>query len=60
MQKGLKNELFRKIYTKKKRKRYWISKDYDSGYKEFKIGVMLKLAREEAGLTQEELQKNKG
>jgi len=28
---------------------------YESGYQEFKIGVMLKVAREEAGLTQEQL-----
>ena len=28
---------------------------YDYGYKQFKIGVILKKAREEAGLTQEEL-----
>ena len=28
---------------------------YDKGYEDFKIGVMLKIAREEAGLTQEEL-----
>lgn len=27
----------------------------ESGYEQFKIGVMLKLAREEAGLTQEQL-----
>jgi len=31
------------------------AKDFDSGYEQFKIGVMLKQAREEAGLTQEEL-----
>ena len=30
---------------------------YDKGYKDFKIGVMLKIAREEAGLTQEQLAK---
>jgi HTH-type transcriptional regulator / antitoxin HipB len=29
--------------------------DFDTGYEQFKIGVMLKQAREEAGLTQEEL-----
>jgi len=28
---------------------------FDSGYEQFKIGVMLKQAREDAGLTQEEL-----
>ncbi len=31
------------------------AKSYESGYEEFKIGVMLKVAREEAGLTQEQL-----
>jgi len=31
------------------------AKGFDSGYEQFKIGVMLKQAREEAGLTQEEL-----
>ena len=31
------------------------TKGYESGYEEFKIGVMLKIAREEAGLTQEQL-----
>lgn len=33
------------------------AKDYDSGYAEFKIGVILRQIREEAGLTQEELAK---
>ena len=28
---------------------------FDTGYEEFKIGVMLKIAREEAGLTQDQL-----
>ena len=31
------------------------AKDYDTGYEQFKIGVILKQAREEAGLTQAEL-----
>ncbi len=31
------------------------AKNYELGYQQFKIGAMLKLAREEAGLTQEEL-----
>ena len=31
------------------------AKGYETGYKEFKIGVMLKVARQEAGLTQEQL-----
>ena len=31
------------------------AKDLESGYEQFKIGVMLKSAREEAGMTQDEL-----
>ena len=31
------------------------AENYDSGYEQFRIGVVLKKAREEAGLTQEEL-----
>ncbi len=30
---------------------------FDFGYEEFKIGILLKMARQEAGLTQEELAK---
>ena len=33
------------------------AKNFDSGYQDFKIGVILKMAREEAGLTQEQLAK---
>jgi HTH-type transcriptional regulator/antitoxin HipB len=33
------------------------AKGFDTGYEQFKIGVMLKQAREEAGLTQEQLAK---
>jgi len=33
------------------------ARNFDSGYQKFKIGVMLKLAREDAGLTQEEAAK---
>ena len=29
--------------------------DYETGYLEFKIGILLRQAREEAGLTQEEV-----
>jgi HTH-type transcriptional regulator / antitoxin HipB len=32
-----------------------LAKDYDKRYANFKIGVMLRQAREEAGLTQEQL-----
>jgi len=31
------------------------AKDFDSGYEQFKIGVLLRLAREDAGLTQEQV-----
>ena len=31
------------------------AKDYESGYSDFKLGVMLRQARENAGLTQEQL-----
>jgi DNA-binding XRE family transcriptional regulator len=31
------------------------AKGFDSGYEEFKIGVLLRQAREEAGLTQDDL-----
>ena len=31
------------------------ARGFDSGYEEFKIGVILKMARKEAGLTQQQL-----
>ena len=47
-----------KSYIQKRKKRdQKFSKNFDKGYEEFKIGVMLRQAREEAGLTQEELAK---
>lgn len=33
------------------------AENFDTGYQDFKIGVVLKTAREEAGLTQEQLAK---
>lgn len=33
------------------------AEDYETGYQQFKIGSMLKWAREDAGLTQEEVAK---
>ncbi len=43
-------------YIKKRKKRDpKFAKNFDSGYEQFKIGALLKQAREEAGLTQEEL-----
>ena len=45
-----------KRYTKKRKaKDPEFAKDFDTGYEQFKIGVMLKQARVEAGITQEEL-----
>ena len=44
-----------KYIAKRKARDPEFTKDYERGYEEFKIGVMLKMAREEAGLTQEEL-----
>ena len=34
-----------------------LAEGYDVGYRNFKLGVMLKLAREEAGMTQEQIAK---
>lgn len=44
-----------KYITKRKTADPEFAENYESGYEEFKIGVMLKMAREEAGFTQEEL-----
>lgn len=45
-----------KKYMKKRKSRDpRFAVDYDSGYEQFKIGVILKKAREEASLTQAEL-----
>ncbi len=47
----------KKYITTRKDRDPEFAKDYETGYQEFKIGVMLKMAREEAGLTQEQLAK---
>ncbi len=47
----------RKYISKRKARDPEFAKDYGTGYQEFKIGIMLKMAREEAGLTQEQLSK---
>lgn len=45
-----------KEYVKKRKKRdAEFVREYGAGYEAFKIGVLLRLAREDAGLTQEEL-----
>lgn len=47
-----------KRYIKRRKKKdKTFALNFDSGYKEFKIGALLRHAREEAGLTQEELAK---
>ena len=45
-----------KRYVQKRKARDTeFAQDYETGYLEFKIGVLLRQAREEAGLTQEEI-----
>jgi len=39
----------------RKKKRPFFGKNFDKGYEQFKIGVLLKQARLETGLTQEEV-----
>ena len=47
-----------KKYVKSRRKKDpEFAEGYETGYEEFKIGVLLKSARKEAGLTQEQLAK---
>ena len=47
-----------KRYISKRKKRDKIfAKGFEQGYEQFKIGVILRQARESAGLTQEELAK---
>jgi len=43
--------------TKRKEMDTDFAKDYEEGYERFKIGVLLRQAREEAGISQEELAK---
>ena len=45
-----------KKYVRDRKKRDpEFAKDYDKGYHDFKIGLILRQARESAGLTQEEI-----
>ena len=44
-----------KYISKRKRKDKIFAKDFEVGYDNFKIGVLLKQAREDAGISQEEL-----
>jgi ribosome-binding protein aMBF1 (putative translation factor) len=48
------SDLIKYIKDRKKREKAF-AKEFEEGYEQFKIGVMLRQAREEAGLTQEEL-----
>jgi len=48
------SDLKKYIHERKKRGKAFAG-GYDEGYEQFKIGVILKQARETAGLTQEEL-----
>jgi len=50
----------KKYVTKRKLRDREFARDYDSGYEEFKIGATLRVARERAGLTQEELARKLG
>lgn len=45
----------KKYIEKRKKDDSNFAKDFDSGYEEFKIGEMLKQARVDVGLTQEDL-----
>lgn len=44
-----------KYINKRKRRSPAFDTGFESGYEQFKIGVMLRAAREEAGLTQEDV-----
>jgi len=44
-----------KYVDQRKKRDPEFARNYDAGYAEFKIGVMLKQGREQAGLTQEEV-----
>jgi ribosome-binding protein aMBF1 (putative translation factor) len=52
----MKNDVENYIERRKRSDKVF-AKDFDSGYEEFKIGVMLREAREQAGVTQEALAK---
>ncbi len=45
----------KKYIERRKKRDSKFAENFESGYHNFKVGVMLKLAREEAGITQEEL-----
>jgi DNA-binding XRE family transcriptional regulator len=45
----------KKYAAKRKKADASFDERFDSGYKKFKIGVLLKQAREEAGMTQDQI-----
>jgi ribosome-binding protein aMBF1 (putative translation factor) len=45
----------KKYIGERKKKDKNFAKEYEDGYEQFKVGVLLREARESAGLTQEEL-----
>jgi len=45
----------KKYISNRNKKDPRFARNFDEGYEQFKIGVILKIAREEAGLTQEQL-----
>ncbi|MCG3146892.1 MAG: hypothetical protein PCFJNLEI_00327 [Verrucomicrobiae bacterium] len=47
----------KKYITNRKRRDAGFAKGYDKGYTEFKFGVLIREAREQAGMTQEEVAK---
>ena len=51
---AMKDDL-QKFIERRKRTDRKFAKDFESGYEEFKIGVLLRQAREQAGVTQEAL-----
>ncbi|MGI8966711.1 MAG: helix-turn-helix domain-containing protein [Limisphaerales bacterium] len=50
----MKNDL-EKYINRRKRTDAKFAENFESGYQEFKVGVLLRQAREEAGITQEDL-----
>jgi DNA-binding XRE family transcriptional regulator len=47
----------KKYITSRKKRDAEFARDYNVGYEEFKVGVLLKTARKKAGLTQEQVAK---
>jgi HTH-type transcriptional regulator / antitoxin HipB len=47
----------KKYIEKRKKKDKAFSKDYEKGFEDFRIGVLLRQARESSGITQEQVAK---